>query len=152
MRRENESVSAFLHRIQPPFGDVKLPATLKVSHLAKPESRILLPLLPERAKRKLGMFVTSRAFGVFRQSTALIWIRMRYQFYMALGKRPQVFDRMIQVEDSGQRHQPWAAGRQALALTMSDSRSHSSFLATDFAPTLTRLLRAHEPVISPRKA
>jgi hypothetical protein len=70
MRCDNESTHAFLHRIQPPFGDVKLPATLKVCHLAKPESRIDSPLLPERAKRKLGMFVTSRAFRVFNRSAA----------------------------------------------------------------------------------
>lgn len=80
MRCDNESAHAFLHRIQAPFGDVKLPATLKVCHLAKPESHSDSPVLPERAKRKLGMFVTGRAFKVFRRSAALsLWALTYFQ-------------------------------------------------------------------------
>ena len=34
------------------------------------------------------------------------------------------------------------------ALTMPDLGSHTALLATNLSPTLTRLLRTHEPVIS----
>ncbi len=36
----------------------------------------------------------------------------------------------------------------SLALAVPNSGSHFSFLATNLSSTLTRLLRAHEPVIS----
>lgn len=35
-----------------------------------------------------------------------------------------------------------------LALTVPDLGTHAALLATNFSPTLTRLLRSHEPVIS----
>jgi len=38
--------------------------------------------------------------------------------------------------------------RPRLALAVPNFGSHTALLATNFSPTLTRLLRSHEPVIS----
>ncbi|HQX49454.1 MAG TPA: hypothetical protein PLR25_06080 [Planctomycetaceae bacterium] len=41
-----------------------------------------------------------------------------------------------------------AAALTKSALAMANFGSHTAFLATNLSPTLTRLLRAHEPVVS----